>query len=107
MSSEQSSGEEVEWESGRLDRRSEHEGDREGDFLFYTATGLYRIDFFFLASNNCRSDDNKVDRREYKMMAQLWVSIERGFSPLQVPSTLVCVQHFLHSVRIQNEFVFF
>lgn len=47
MSSEQSSGEEVEWESGRLDRRSEHEGDGEGDFLFYTATGLYRIDFFF------------------------------------------------------------
>lgn len=105
MSSEQSSGEEEEWESGRLDLWSEHEGDREGDFLFYTATGL--IFFFFLASNNCRSDDNKVDRREYKMMAQLWVSLEQGFSPLQAPSTLVCVQHFLHSVRIQNEFVFF
>lgn len=46
MSSEQSSGEEEEWESGRLDLRSEHEGDREGDFLFYTATGLHRIDFY-------------------------------------------------------------
>lgn len=62
--------------------------------------------FFFLASNNCRLDYNKADRREYKMMAQLCVSFEQGFSPLQVPSTLVCVQHFLHSARIQNEFVF-
>lgn len=53
MPSEQSSGEEEEWESGRLNLRSEHERDREGDFLFYTATGLYRIDFFFLSNNCC------------------------------------------------------